>query len=125
MEVSTTRSQSISKIPATASNRSTNDLDLIYDLFNALDPSDSFLRQLWGGFAARGVGLFPVSVALVGMRDLRDYIMWSKDGVKEDSVTLSAFTAADVRSLIEQHRSETGQAFSDQAVTRVWELTRG
>ncbi len=32
----------------------------------------SFLRQLRSGFAARGVGKFPVSVALVGMRDLRD-----------------------------------------------------
>jgi hypothetical protein len=30
----------------------------------------SFLRQLRGGFAGRGVGKFPVSVALVGMRDL-------------------------------------------------------
>jgi len=33
----------------------------------------SFLRQLRGGFADRGVGKFPVSIALVGMRDLRDY----------------------------------------------------
>ncbi|MDR1524736.1 MAG: hypothetical protein LBS79_05700, partial [Tannerella sp.] len=30
----------------------------------------SFLRQLRGGFASRGVGNFPISVALVGMRDL-------------------------------------------------------
>jgi len=29
----------------------------------------SFLRQLRSGFASRGVGKFPVSVALVGMRD--------------------------------------------------------
>ncbi|MBK8804197.1 MAG: PD-(D/E)XK nuclease domain-containing protein [Fibrobacteres bacterium] len=41
----------------------------------------SFLRQLRGGFASRGVGKFPVSVALVGMRDLRDYLAHSKDGV--------------------------------------------
>lgn len=41
----------------------------------------SFLRQLRGGFPTRGVGSFPVSVALVGMRDLRDYLVQSKDGV--------------------------------------------
>jgi hypothetical protein len=41
----------------------------------------SFLRQLRGGFPTRGVGVFPVSVALVGMRDLRDYLMQSKDGL--------------------------------------------
>jgi hypothetical protein len=40
----------------------------------------SFLRQLRGGFAMRGVGTFPVSMALVGMRDLRDYLIRSKDG---------------------------------------------
>jgi len=39
----------------------------------------SFLRQLRSGFSARGVGRFPVSVALVGMRDLRDYLIKSKD----------------------------------------------
>jgi hypothetical protein len=95
----------------------------------------SFLRQLRGGFAVRGVGLFPVSVALVGMRDLRDYLVRSKDGaelspgspfnIKQDSATLSAFTLDDVRSLVAQHRDETGQVFSDEAVARVWELTRG
>ena len=95
----------------------------------------SFLRQLRGGFAVRGVGLFPVSVALVGMRDLRDYLVRSKDGaalstgspfnIKEDSATLSAFSPDEIRNLIEQHRSQTGQTFSDEAVGRIWELTRG
>ncbi|MDR1179201.1 MAG: ATP-binding protein, partial [Spirochaetales bacterium] len=41
----------------------------------------SFLRQLRGGFAGRGIGKFPVSVALVGMRDLKDYITMAKEGV--------------------------------------------
>lgn len=40
----------------------------------------SFLRQLRDGFSGRGVGIFPVSVALVGMRDLRDYLVTSKGG---------------------------------------------
>ena len=95
----------------------------------------SFLRQLRGGFAMRGIGTFPVSVALVGMRDLRDYLVRSKEGVslnpgspfniKEDSVTLSSFSAEDVRALVGQHTAETGQVFSDEALALVYELTRG
>jgi len=95
----------------------------------------SFLRQLRSGFAARGVGMFPVSVALVGMRDLRDYIIQSKDGVainpgspfniKENSATLSNFTAEDVRRLIDQHVRETGQQFMPEAVSLVYDLSRG
>jgi len=95
----------------------------------------SFLRQLRGGFAMRGIGSFPVSVALVGMRDLRDYLIQSKDGVslnpgspfniKQDSVTLSSFSEDDVRALVAQHTKETGQAFSDEALALVYELTRG
>ncbi|HUX40083.1 MAG TPA: ATP-binding protein [Rectinemataceae bacterium] len=95
----------------------------------------SFLRQLRGGFAMRGIGTFPVSVALVGMRDLRDYLIRSKDGValnpgspfniKEDSATLSSFSAEDVRGLVGQHSAETGQVFSVEAMALVYELTRG
>jgi hypothetical protein len=95
----------------------------------------SFLRQLRSGFSKRGVGVFPVSVALVGMRDLRDYLVRSKDGValnpgspfniKEDSATLSSFSVADVRALVGQHTAETGQVFSDEALALVYELTRG
>jgi len=95
----------------------------------------SFLRQLRSGFAARGIGKFPVSVALVGMRDLRDYLIQSKDGValnpgspfniKENSVTLSNFTAKDVARLIDQHVHETGQQFTPEAIELVYELSRG
>ena len=95
----------------------------------------SFLRQLRGGFARRGVGQFPVSVALVGMRDPRDYLIKSKDGValnpgspfniKEDSASLSNFTLPDVQALIAQHTGETGQLFSDEAARAVYDLNRG
>jgi len=95
----------------------------------------SFLRQLRGGFAARGVGLFPVSIALVGMRDLRDYLVRSKDGaalnpgspfnIKQDSATLSNFTRDEINLLVGQHLADTGQSFSSVAVDRIWELTRG
>ena len=95
----------------------------------------SFLRQLRGGFAARGIGKFPVSVALVGMRDLRDYIIRSKDGVminpgspfniKQDSVVLSNFSAADVVALAEQHTRATGQCFDAAALDFVYDQARG
>jgi len=95
----------------------------------------SFLRQLRGGFAARGVGKFPVSVALVGMRDLRDYIVHAKDGqlvrpgspfnVKEDSASLSNFTLEDIQNLAGQHSSDTGQDFEPEALGLIYELTRG
>ena len=95
----------------------------------------SFLRQLRSGFAARGIGKFPVSVALVGMRDLRDYLIQSKDGValnpgspfniKENSATLSNFSAEDVARLIAQHTGDTGQQFTPEAVAKVYDLSRG
>jgi len=95
----------------------------------------SFLRQLRGGFAARGVGKFPVSVSLVGMRDLRDYLIQSKDGVplnpgspfniKQESITLSNFTVEDVYELAGQHTTETSQVFSNDALNKLWTYTRG
>jgi hypothetical protein len=95
----------------------------------------SFLRQLRGGFADRGVGKFPVSVVLVGMRDLRDYLIKSKDGValspgspfniKEDSASLANFSLRDVRALLGQHSQQTGQIFEPEACDLVFQFTQG
>ena len=95
----------------------------------------SFLRQLRGGFPDRGVGRFPVSVALVGMRDLRDFLVKSKDGVplnpgspfniKEDSASLANFSREDVHRLIGQHVVEKGQPFEPAAIDLIYDLTRG
>jgi len=38
---------------------------------------------------------------------------------------LSSFSAEDVRSLVGQHTSETGQIFSDEAMALVYDLTKG
>lgn len=112
-------------------------LVVLFDEVDVLEDQGmvSFLRQLRGGFAARGVGKFPVSIALVGMRDLRDYLIKSKDGaavnpgspfnIKEDSATLSNFTLEDVHALGGMHGSETGQQFSKDALDLVWNCTRG
>ncbi|MFH1463825.1 MAG: ATP-binding protein [Pseudomonadota bacterium] len=98
-------------------------------------PLISLLRQLRNGFTGRGVGRFPTSVALVGMRDLRDYLKHAKDGVpvnpgspfnvKAASVTLRDFTAAEVGDLCAQHTAETGQDFEPGAVERAFWWTQG
>jgi hypothetical protein len=95
----------------------------------------SFLRQLRGGFADRGVGTFPVSIALVGMRDLKDYISAAKDGVpvnpgspfniKEDSAYLSNFSKDDVVRLFAQRTAEIGQQITAEALGCVYEQSRG
>jgi len=95
----------------------------------------SFLRQLRSGFADRGIGKFPVSVALVGMRDLRDFIVESKDAkpvnpgspfnIKEDSVSISNFTKENIAQLFAQRTEETGQQIESVALDYVWEQSKG
>jgi hypothetical protein len=95
----------------------------------------SFLRQLRNGFAERKAGKFPVSIALVGMRDLKDYITAAKGGVapnpgspfniKEDSVVLSNFNQTDIEKLFAQRTEETGQAIDRDALDYVNEQSSG
>ena len=95
----------------------------------------SFLRQLRGGFASRGVGKFPTSVALVGMRDLKDYITASKDGlvpnpgspfnIKADSARLANFSENDISRLFALRTVETGQQITSDALSFVYEQSGG
>ena len=95
----------------------------------------SLLRQLRAGFMDRGVGRFPVSVGLIGMRDLRDYLTEAKDGaavnpgspfnIKVASLTLRNFSQEDVSTLYAQHTADTGQVFTPEAVERAFYWTRG
>jgi hypothetical protein len=95
----------------------------------------SLLRQLRAGFQDRGPGNFPVSIALVGLRDLRDYIVAAKGGapvtpgspfnVKIESFTLRTFEADEVRELLVQHTAETGQVWTEEAIEHVWRRTQG
>jgi hypothetical protein len=95
----------------------------------------SFLRQLRDGFSDRGVGIFPVSIALVGMRDLRDYITSAKGGIppnpgspfniKADSAVLSNFRKADIAALFAQRTAETGQQITQEALDYVYEQSKG
>jgi hypothetical protein len=95
----------------------------------------SFLRQLREGFSRRGVGIFPVSIALVGMRDLKDYITASKGGVapnpgspfniKADSAVLSNFHKDDISHLFAQRTAENGQQITQEALDYVYEQSKG
>ncbi|MDR2679330.1 MAG: PD-(D/E)XK nuclease domain-containing protein [Tannerella sp.] len=99
------------------------------------DAMIDFLRQLRGGFASRGVGQFPVSIALVGMRDLKDYLVAAKDGkpvnpgspfnIKADSAVLSNFAKDDVAKLFAQRTKETGQQITQEALDYVYEQSKG
>jgi hypothetical protein len=95
----------------------------------------SFLRQLRSGFVTRGPGMFPVSIALVGMRDLKDYITAAKGGItpnpgspfniKEDSAMLTNFHKDDIAKLFTQRTSETSQIITREALDYVFEESRG
>lgn len=94
----------------------------------------SVLRQLRAGYAGRPKA-FPSSLALIGMRDVRDYKVASGGSnrlntaspfnIKVRSLTLSNFKEDEVSALYRQHIQETGQAFSPEAMKLAFDLTQG
>jgi hypothetical protein len=98
------------------------------------EPLISVLRQLRAGYPQRPNG-FPWSLALIGMRDVRDYKVKSGGSdrlntaspfnILARSLTIGNFTADEVATLYRQHTTDTGQAFTDEAVARAFELTQG
>jgi hypothetical protein len=102
---------------------------LMDDLFLAL------LRQLRAGFEARPTD-FPHALALVGLRDVRDYkirIRPERDSlgtgspfnVKSKSLFMLGFTPAEVYSLLDQHTQATGQVFPVEVQEEIYRLTQG
>jgi len=96
----------------------------------------TFLRQLREGFVSRARVPFVSSIALVGMRNIRDY----KARIRPDSetlgssspfniiteaMTLSNFQCEDIAELYNQHTSATGQVFEKDAVEFIFEQTQG
>jgi hypothetical protein len=96
----------------------------------------SFLSQLRNGYIDRDAIPFVHSLALVGMRNIRDY----KAKVRPDSqslgsaspfnivtkaMTLKNFTKEEVVELYRQHTQETGQIFDSEAIDLVYEQTQG
>ncbi|NET56218.1 MAG: ATP-binding protein [Symploca sp. SIO2E6] len=94
----------------------------------------SVLRQLRSGYPQRPQK-FPQALALIGVRDVRDYKVASGGSkrlntsspfnIKLESLTMRNFTATEVAQLYGQHTTETGQVFSPEAVQRSFELTQG
>ncbi|MCA9686645.1 MAG: AAA-like domain-containing protein, partial [Myxococcales bacterium] len=98
----------------------------------------SFLTQLREGYIARSQTPFPISVVLVGQRQVRDYVLDQADrrtlawlgttspfNITAEATTLAPFTAAEVSELLAQHTALTGQRFSPEAVARIYELGSG
>ena len=94
----------------------------------------SVLRQLRSGYPRRPQG-FPHSLALIGMRDVRDYKIASGGSdrlntsspfnIKVESFTLSNFSFEEVKKLYQQHTDSTGQIFTPEALERAFYLTDG
>ncbi|MBU0566574.1 AAA-like domain-containing protein [bacterium] len=102
---------------------------LLDDLFLAL------LRQLRAGFELRPKG-FPHSIALVGLRDVRDYKIrirpqqeslgtGSPFNIKTESLFMDVFTPSEVEVLLDMHTAETEQVFSRQVREEIYRLSQG
>ncbi|MBL7486613.1 ATP-binding protein [Frankia sp. AgB1.9] len=95
----------------------------------------SALGQLRSG-ATNRPSRFPASIALCGLRDLRDYKIASGGNPNRlggpspfniivESLRLGNFTLDEVWELYGQHTTATGQKFTTTAVNRAFELTGG
>lgn len=107
-----------------------DEIDALYD-----DALISVLRQLRSGYDLRPES-FPQSIALIGLRDVRDYKIAARGedatlgtaspfNIKSDSLRLPYFTADEVAALYEQHTEATGQVFPPEVKAMAFELTRG
>jgi hypothetical protein len=112
-------------------------LILLIDEIDALvgDTLISVLRQIRAGYTKRPA-LFPVSVILCGVRDVRDYRIHSEwDGaiitggsainIKAKSLRLGNFSEEETRNLLLEHTNDTGQVFDEEALASIWSLTNG
>ena len=113
-------------------------LILLFDEADCLkeDTLITFLRQLREGYNSRKDIPFVHSIALAGMRNIRDY----KAKIRPDSqslgsaspfnivtkaFTLTNFTREEIILLYQQHTDETGQQFETEAIDLIYEQTQG
>jgi hypothetical protein len=96
----------------------------------------AMLYQLRSGFTLREHGGFPQSMALIGLRDVRDYKIrirpdseslgtGSPFNIKSKSLFMEGFSAAEVNDLLDQHGSETGQWFPAEVKAELFRLSQG
>jgi len=112
-------------------------LVLLVDEIDSLigDTLISVLRQLRSGYTKRP-DLFPQSIILCGIRDIRDYRIHSSKtkeiitggsafNIKAKSLRLEDFSKEDVKKLYGFHTAETGQIFENQVTEQVFKFTQG
>ena len=117
--------------------KSDRPLVLLVDEIDTLmgDSLLAVLRQLRAGYRMRPGG-FPQSVILCGVRDVRDYRVFSDSAktmvaggsafnIKAESLRLGDFSPDEVRDLLGQHTAETGQPFADGALDAIRTQTQG
>ena len=97
----------------------------------------AFLRQLRDGAISKTKGVdFPASIALVGMRNIRDYKAKirpdheslgsaSPFNVLTEAMTIRTFTDDEIAALYAQHTAATGQVFEPEALRLACEYTCG
>jgi DNA polymerase III delta prime subunit len=95
----------------------------------------STLRQLRDGFQTRPKH-FPQSIALAGLRDIRDFRTPSPANIPSigsgsifniiaESFFLPAFSKEEVRGLLNQHTQDTGQVFSEEVLEKLYDYSGG
>lgn len=113
-------------------------LVLFFDEFDSLSGPAllSIASQIRDGYQSRPAN-FPASVALCGLRDIRDYRVaagqdpdpsghsTSPFNIIDESFRMRDFTARQVAELYGQHTAETGQEFTPEAADRAFEYTQG
>jgi AAA domain-containing protein len=119
------------------SESSDKPLAIFFDEFDGLmgDSLIALLKQFRSGYSKRP-DHFPQTICLIGVRDLRDYkiktknqeelgVLYSPFNIKAESVILPNFSEEDVRTLYLQHTKDTGQQFTDEAIKHAYHLTQG
>jgi hypothetical protein len=117
------------------------DLLVFFDEADCLEPSPliTFLTQIRDGFNDRDRGSdskFPRSMALVGLRDIRDYLtqirpeeaskgLASPFNIKKEALTLANFTKEEIGALYRQHTEASGQIFEEPAIASAWHWSEG
>ncbi|MDR0549236.1 MAG: AAA-like domain-containing protein [Deltaproteobacteria bacterium] len=98
----------------------------------------TFLTQIRDGFINRNDlgNKFPSSLALIGMRNIRDYLstnhpdsvgghLASPFNIVTKKMTLANFTEREIGALYRQHTLATGQVFEDSAIAKAWYWSEG
>ena len=112
-------------------------LVVFFDEFDGLVGATliTLLKQFRTNYTKRPKN-FPQTICLVGVRDLRDYkvktkeqealgVLYSPFNIKAESLVLPDFTEEQIKILYQQHTEDTGQIFTEEAIMYAFDQTRG